>query len=157
MVEFTTLTRRGRERVREVFTGRKAASLADAEVAAAWAAGYEPDDDGSLVGRDPRTMSSDELRAMGCEPMSALSALRAKCLDCCAGSPHEVRKCVVMTCPSWPFRMGSSPWRAKPTEEQLAVMRERGRRLAASDKSLPSSAEDASDVSEAGTAVPAVA
>jgi hypothetical protein len=147
--------------VREVFTGRKAASLADDEVAASWAAGYEPDDDDGLVGRDPRTMSSDELRAMGCEPMSPMEAIRRKCLDCTAGSAHEIRGCVAMTCPSWAFRMGKNPWRAPPSEARI----EAGRRLGAGRRrqsAHPSqgheqNAEDASDVSEAGTAVPAVA
>jgi hypothetical protein len=55
-----------------------------------------------LVGRDPRRMAQRELRAMGHEPMSPMEAIRAKCLDCCAGSLHEVRCCVAMACPSWP-------------------------------------------------------
>jgi hypothetical protein len=46
--------------------------------------------------------------------MSAvLQAIRAKCLDCCCGSPGEVRICHLMKCPLWPFRMGVNP-NAKP-------------------------------------------
>ena len=33
-------------------------------------------------------------------------AIRAKCLDCCAGQPKEVRRCVCIKCPLYPFRMG---------------------------------------------------
>ena len=100
------------------------------------------DDRGYLEGRDPRTMSQDELVAMGHAPMSPVQAIRAHCLDCCAGSTQEVAKCMALRCPSWPFRMGTSPWRARPSDEQRQAMRERGRRLAKANKSLPSRAED---------------
>jgi len=72
-------------------------------------------------------MARAELEAMGHRPMSPMDAIRAKCLDCCAGSAHEVRVCVAMTCPSWPFRTGKNVWRAPPSEAQ----REAGRRSAA--------------------------
>jgi hypothetical protein len=62
---------------------------------------------GFLEGRDPRTMSRDELGVMGHRPMSPLRAIRAHCLDCCAGSAQEVAKCMALRCPSWPFRMGA--------------------------------------------------
>jgi hypothetical protein len=71
-------------------------------------------------------MSQDELRLLGHEPMSPLAALRARCLDCCAGSADEVRKCMALDCPSWPFRMGVNPWRTMSEGR-----REAGRRLAA--------------------------
>jgi hypothetical protein len=68
---------------------------------------------------------------MGHARLSAPQTIRAKCLDCCAGSPHEVRLCVAMACPSWPRRMGSDPFRAprQLTEEQRAAAVERGRAL----------------------------
>ena len=47
---------------------------------------------------------------MGHRPSSPMQAIRARCLDCCAGSADEVRKCVSLTCPSWPFRTGKNPW-----------------------------------------------
>lgn len=65
--------------------------------------------DGNAVGRDPRTLSVDELQQLGHARMSPLKALRLRCVECCAGSAHEVRLCVSVTCPSWPFRMGSNP------------------------------------------------
>ena len=80
--------------------------------------------DGNAVGRDPRTLSVDELQQLGHARMSPLKALRLRCVDCCAGSAHEVRLCVSVTCPSWPFRMGSNPWRppiSPATRERLAT------------------------------------
>jgi hypothetical protein len=100
------------------------------------------DDRGYLEGRDPRTMSRDELVAMGHVPRSPLQAIRAHCLDCCAGSAQEVAKCMALNCPSWDFRMGTSPWHKRPSDEQRQAMQERGRRLAKANKSLRSDAED---------------
>jgi len=149
-----TVTRRARERSRECWTGKRATNLDAEQRAQAWVAGYEPGPDGYMVGRDPRTMTPAELAAMSHEPMSPIAVIRAKCLDCCAGSPHEVRLCAAATCPSWPFRLGKNPWRAAPSDEQLEAMRERGRRLAdktaaarsEADKSRPSAMEEALEV-----------
>jgi hypothetical protein len=123
-------TRRGRERVREIWTGVKVKDCTPEQIEQAEAAGYEPgagDAAGYFVGRDPRQMEPEEFEAMGHQRMSPMKAIRAKCLDCCAGSANEVRLCVAMTCPSWPFRTGKNPWRAPPSEAQ----REHARRLAA--------------------------
>lgn len=68
--------------------------------------------DGHTVGRDPRKMPPDDLRALGHAPMSPMAAIRAHCLDCCGGSNDEVRKCTATRCPSWPFRTGVNPLRA---------------------------------------------
>jgi hypothetical protein len=71
-------------------------------------------------------MTQDELREAGHEPMSPLQALRARCLDCC-GQEKEVALCPAADCPSWPFRMGTDPWR-KPASE---ARREAARRTMA--------------------------
>jgi hypothetical protein len=97
------------------------------QVLQAGAAGFEPGGDGYFVGRDPREMTPAELAAIGHEQMSPMAAIRAKCLDCCAGSPHEVRLCVVITCANWPFLTGKNSWRVPPLEAQ----REAARRSAA--------------------------
>lgn len=97
------------------------------------------------IGRDPRTMTPDELRALGHEPMTVLEAIRARCLDCCCFQPSEVRKCTSVDCPSWPFRMGWNPWRDRKTlspEQRKAL----GDRLAASRK--PRSSPGPSALSE---------
>lgn len=77
--------------------------------------------DGRDVGRDPRTLSVDELEQLGNTRVSPLRALRLKCLDCCNGSAQEVRLCTAVDCPSWPFRMGKNPWRNPlSVEERMA-------------------------------------
>jgi len=80
--------------------------------------------DGNAVGRDPRTLSVEELQQLGHARMSPLKALRLRCVDCCAASAHELRLCVSVTCPSWPFRMSSNPWRppiSPAARERLAT------------------------------------
>ncbi len=81
--------------------------------------------DGLDVGRDPRTLSADELEQLGHARVSPLRALRLKCLDCCNGSAREVRLCTAVDCPSWPFRMGRNPWSGPISDAR----REHGRRL----------------------------
>jgi hypothetical protein len=71
---------------------------------------------GNPAGRDPREMTQDELRATGHKPKSPLQALRDRCLDCCGDLEKEVALCPAVDCPSWPFRMGTDPWR-KPASE----------------------------------------
>lgn len=44
--------------------------------------------------------------------LSPLKAIRAKCLDCSAGSAFEVRKCHIVDCPLYPYRFGHNPRRA---------------------------------------------
>ncbi len=97
--------------------------------------GHEVGDEGELVGRDPREMSVVELGELGHKRMSPLKALRARCIDCCAGSRHEVRLCTAVACPAWPFRMGANPYRTKRelSEEERSELR--GRLAAARDRS----------------------
>src|SRR5215470_18837512 len=85
---------------------------------------------GELVGRDPRQMGLAALHAAGLKPMTPMEVIRAKCLDCCAGSAQEVRYCVAVTCPSWPYRMGSSPFRAERSAAQIEAARKAGARMA---------------------------
>jgi hypothetical protein len=79
---------------------------------------------GHPAGRDPRELTREELKAAGHEPMAPLQALRARCLDCCGDQAKEVALCPAVDCPSWPFRMGTDPWR-KPAS---AARREAARR-----------------------------
>jgi hypothetical protein len=87
-----------------------------------------------FAGRDPREMTPDELRAAGHEPISPLGALRARCLDCCAGQANEVAACPVVECPSWPFRMGTNPWRKPASEARRASARRTMERINARRK-----------------------
>src|ERR1700738_101761 len=79
--------------------------------------------EGDPAGRDPRKMTRDELREAGHEPMSPLQALRARCLDCCAQQPKDVALCPAVGCPSWPFRMGTDPWRKTASEARREAAR----------------------------------
>lgn len=36
-------------------------------------------------------------------------AVRAACLQCCCGSPSEVKNCTITTCALHPFRLGKPP------------------------------------------------
>lgn len=83
--------------------------------------------EGCLVGRDPRTLNKEELESLGRPRMSRGDALRAKCVDCCAGSAAEVRRCGMIDCSLWPFRMGTDPYRDPRvmSDEQRAAGAER--------------------------------
>ncbi len=43
-------------------------------------------------------------------PMSPMQAIRRKCLDCSGQQMMEVKLCVVVACPLWPFRAGKHPY-----------------------------------------------
>lgn len=96
-----------------------------------WADGVPPyrelREDGEQQGRDPRTLSPDDLTAVGLERQSRGDAIRAKCLDCVGQSPAEVRRCSAVDCSLWPFRMGTDPWREPRvmTDEQRRAGAER--------------------------------
>jgi hypothetical protein len=69
-------------------------------------------DGGERVGKTPTDVPS-EILSLYYREKNPLKAIRARCLDCCCGSPSEVRKCVSIDCRSWPFRMGKNPLRVK--------------------------------------------
>ena len=86
---------------------------------------------GPEVGRDPRLMTAEELVALGHTPMSPLKALRLRCIDCYGGSLKSVRGCTSTDCPSWPFRLGHSPWRKELSQERKEQLRRLGAETAA--------------------------
>lgn len=58
--------------------------------------------------------------------ISALKAIRLKCLDCSCGSSNEVKLCTVTGCPLYPFREGHNPFTKKEyTPEQKAALASR--------------------------------
>jgi len=79
--------------------------------------------EGHPAGRDPREMTPDDLREAGHEPMPPLQALRTRCLDCCGYQENEVAHCPAVDCPSWPFRMGTNPWRRPASEARREAAR----------------------------------
>lgn len=64
----------------------------------------------SKIGRDPRSMTIDELNALGHMGGSILRAVRQNCIDCCGGMKAEVRRCRIVKCPMWTYRMGKNPF-----------------------------------------------
>ena len=80
---------------------------------------YETDG-GELIGRDPRKIPVEQLNRAGLEGHPLLTVIRSKCLNCACQQESEVRKCVLVTCPNWPFRVGTNPFRAprELTDEQ---------------------------------------
>ena len=55
--------------------------------------------------------------------ISALKAIRLKCLDCSCGSSNEVKLCPVQSCPLYPFRDGHNPFTKKDyTPEEKAAL-----------------------------------
>lgn len=67
---------------------------------------------GEKVGKLASSMALKEIRVLG-HPESPLKAIRAKCVDCSGGNMAEARKCVAVTCPLWPMRMGRNPFYGK--------------------------------------------
>lgn len=59
--------------------------------------------------------------------ISPLKAIRAKCLECSAGSSLAVRECNIPECELFDFRFGKNPFRKKRilTDEQKKEMGER--------------------------------
>lgn len=53
-----------------------------------------------------------------------IKVIRAKCLDCCCGSPKEVRLCPVIDCTLHVFRFGNNPYRKQRvlSEEQKRLL-----------------------------------
>jgi len=83
-------------------------------------------DGGELIGRDPRQIAAHEFDGAGIAVAPILDVIRAKCLDCCVEQADEVRKCVLFSCPNWPYRMGANPFRAvKLTDADRARRSER--------------------------------
>lgn len=51
-----------------------------------------------------------------------IKAIRAKCVDCCAGSYKEVAICTAVNCSLYPYRMGKRPrTRIVTPEDQMEI------------------------------------
>ena len=59
--------------------------------------------------------------------MNPMKAIRAKCLDCCGDSAHEVKACPCSACPLYPFRLGKNPYRKarEYSPEELVALKAR--------------------------------
>lgn len=54
-------------------------------------------------------------------PETLLSAIRAKCLDCCAGSRKEVERCKIDYCPLWQYRIREQREHRKEEQGQIDI------------------------------------
>ena len=54
-------------------------------------------------------MKSIKLSSPRENSLTPVQAIRAHCLDCCCGSPKEVRFCPNIQCTLYPFRLGKNP------------------------------------------------
>jgi len=109
--------------------------------------------DGDDVGRDPRSMSADELTQLGHSRVSPLRALRLKCLDCCNDSVQEVRLCTAVDCASWLFRLAKNPRLSPLSAEARAQKADLMRRNRVSALTTPDKTQvqiDASDFDRLG-------
>jgi hypothetical protein len=80
------------------------------------------------IGRDPRQMSETDLIALGHQKRPLLRVIRANCIECAGNSETEVRRCRMIACPMWPYRMGTNPFqRRELTEDQRSELAERMR------------------------------
>lgn len=95
-----------------------------------WEQLTEPGEDGERVGRDPLTLPLDLLIAAGhpdrrtrsilavledelmVEGMKHKTQLRQQCHECVENTA-EIRRCAVIDCPIWPYRMGHNPHSAR--------------------------------------------
>lgn len=92
-------------------------------------------DGGELVGRDPRQITAGEFDRAGLVAAPILEVIRAKCMDCVGEQSDEVRKCVSVLCPNWPYRMGANPLRTvNLTDEERERRSARGKAAMAARK-----------------------
>jgi hypothetical protein len=67
----------------------------------------------ALIGRDPRSMTPEQLESIGHSKQPLLRVIRTNCIECAGGSEAELRRCRMHWCPFWPYRMGSNPFTAR--------------------------------------------
>jgi len=85
-----------------------------------------------------RHVTREMAEAAGHEKQSLLKVIRAKCLDCCAGSRLEVSLCHLTDCPCWPYRFCKNPFstrKGKPGGNPEALQKAREARRAAASNS----------------------
>ena len=64
--------------------------------------------------------------------LTPLTAIREKCMECCAWQPSEVTRCPASDCALWPFRLGRSGHSRSMTDEQREAARSRMKEVRAS-------------------------
>ena len=79
-----------------------------------------------LKDRDPRELLVEDLASLGHGKRPLLAVVRQNCIECQGGYQAEVLRCQATGCVFWPYRMGTDPFRAPPSEAK----REAARRMA---------------------------
>ena len=80
---------------------------------------------------------SEEAEIVNRTHLTPMSAIKAKCRDCCNDQRKEVMLCPVNECPLWPFRKGHKPVKSnrKPmSEERKQAARDRFKKMHADRK-----------------------
>ena len=72
------------------------------------------------VGRDPRQMTEGDLIALGHAKRPLLRIIRANCIECCGGYEAEVRRCRMVACQMWPYRMATNPFQHRQLTDRSA-------------------------------------
>lgn len=53
--------------------------------------------------------------------LTPVKAIRQKCLECSSFQPSEVRKCDILDCPLYPYRLGKRPKLADDSKDSLIL------------------------------------
>ena len=69
------------------------------------------------------------------KPLSPKKAIRLRCLDCCAGSSMEVKKCPASDCGNWPHRLGRGVC-IDPKGEIILTVKRSGAQIAAAHSNM---------------------
>lgn len=82
------------------------------------------------------------------KPLPRAKAIRLRCLDCCAGSSHEVKLCTAYGCGNWPYRLGRGicvdpAGEIVTTKRVTGAQRASGQKLARNKRRRPDSDEKA--------------
>lgn len=76
--------------------------------------------EGCPIGRDPRSMSVIELEELGLQLFTDASYPR-QVSRLLLRQSGRVRRCGMINCPNWAYRLGHDPWRPKPGRDAGAV------------------------------------
>ena len=68
----------------------------------------------------PEKLTPAVLKELGHKKRPILKAIRSNCKDCSGGIYAEVKKCVMIDCPLWPYRFGTNPFRTKGGADEPA-------------------------------------
>ena len=83
-------------------------------------------ENGHLIGKNPLSLDENLLEDAGHIQTPIAKIIRKKCLDCCGFQAGEVRKCVAISCPLWPYRMGKNPFLSAKYKKMSSNLTKKG-------------------------------